>query len=139
VILGKVMKNELEADIPLTDTVLAILREIKEAGCDSKYVFPGLKAGTTCSNNEQHHADALEGRHGAQGDGAWLPLDLPHVGQDETSIEREVLEYCLHHIEGSEAELVYARGDVWEKRKAALQAWETVCNSKPAPKLRLVA
>ena len=63
--------------------------------------------------------------------GAW--------GQNETSIEREVLEYCLHHIEGGEAELAYARGDVWEKRKAALKEWETVCNSKAAPKLKLVA
>jgi len=53
--------------------------------------------------------------------------------------EREVLEYCLHHIEGEEAELAYARGDVWEKRKAALRAWEAFCNSKPAPKLKLVA
>jgi len=60
-------------------------------------------------------------------------------GQNETSIEREVLEYCLHHIEGGEAELAYARGDVWEKRKAALKEWETVCNSKAAPKLKLVA
>jgi hypothetical protein len=50
-----------------------------------------------------------------------------------------VLEYCLHHIEGGEVELAYARGDVWEKRKAALKEWETVCNSKAAPKLKLVA
>lgn len=60
-------------------------------------------------------------------------------GQNETSHEREVLEYCLHHIEGEEAELAYARGDVWEKRKAALQGWEAFCNSKPAPRLKLVA
>jgi integrase len=60
-------------------------------------------------------------------------------GQDETSHPREVLEYCLHHIEGSEAELAYARGDVWAKHKAALKDWETFCNSKKGPKLRLVA
>jgi integrase len=41
VIPGKVMKNESDADIPLTDTVLAILREIKEGGWDNKHVFPG--------------------------------------------------------------------------------------------------
>ena len=35
-----------------------------------------------------------------------------------------MLEYCLHHIEGEEAELAFAGGDMWEKRKAALQAWE---------------
>jgi len=51
VIPGKVMKNTLEADIPLTDTVIARLRDIQKAEWDDKYVFPGLKAGTTCSNN----------------------------------------------------------------------------------------
>jgi hypothetical protein len=48
-----------------------------------------------------------------------------------------VLKYCLHHVE-----LAYARGDCWQKRKAALKEWETFCNSKKAPKsndLKLVA
>jgi hypothetical protein len=45
----------------------------------------------------------------------------------------------MHHIEGGAAELAYARGDCWEKRKAALKAWETFCNSKAAPKIKLVA
>jgi integrase len=58
--------------------------------------------------------------------------------QNDTTIARDVLEYCLHHIKGEEAELAYARGDVWEKRKAALKDWETLCNSK-TPKLGLVA
>jgi hypothetical protein len=48
------------------------------------------------------------------------------------------LEYCLHHVEGGGAELAYARGDCWAKRKAALMAWEAF-HGKPAPKLKLVA
>jgi hypothetical protein len=42
-------------------------------------------------------------------------------------------------MEGGEAELAYARGDCWEKRKAALKEF---CNSKATPKssdLKLVA
>ena len=39
------------ADIPLTDSILAILREIQATGIDNKLVFPGLKRGQTCSNN----------------------------------------------------------------------------------------
>jgi hypothetical protein len=38
--------------------------------------------------------------------------------------------------------MAYARGDSWDKRKAALVEWESFCNSKPAApkaKLRLVA
>jgi integrase len=51
VIPGKVMKNGMEADIPLTGTVIALLRDIQKAKWDDTNVFPGLKAGTTCSNN----------------------------------------------------------------------------------------
>jgi hypothetical protein len=54
------------------------------------------------------------------GNGAWLPV------------------MCLHHIEGGEVELAYARGDCWAKRKAALMAWEAFLG-KPAPKLKPVA
>ena len=134
------MKNGLEADVPLTDTVLAILRDIQKEEWDHKYVFPGLKAGTTCSNNTMlKHLKVDMGRkatvHGFRS-------TFRTWGQNETSIEREVLEYCLHHIEGREAELAYARGDCWQKRTAALKEWETFCNSKKAPKtndLKLVA
>ena len=134
VIPGKVMKNELEADIPLTATVLAILREIKEAGWDEKYVFPGLKRGTTCSNNTMLKLLKVDMSRKATVHG--FRSTFRTWGQNETSIEREVLEYCLHHIEGGEAELAYARGDIWEKRRAALAQWEAFCNSKTTPKAR---
>jgi integrase len=67
VITGKVMKNTLEADIPLTDTVIAILRDIQNESWDDKYVFPGLKSGPLL---EQHHVETAENRHEAQRDGA---------------------------------------------------------------------
>jgi integrase len=137
IIPGKIMKNELQADIPLASTVLAILREIREACWDDKYVFPGLKAGTICSNNTMLKLLKVDMGRNATVHG--FRSTFRTWGQNETSHEREVLEYCLHHIEGEEAELAYARGDVWEKRKAALQAWEAFCNSKPAPRLKLVA
>jgi len=48
VIPGKEMKR-LAADIPLTDTVIAILRDIKEARWHDKYVS-GLKAVSTSAD-----------------------------------------------------------------------------------------
>jgi integrase len=121
----------------LTDTVIARLRDIKKAEWDDKYVFPGLKAGTTCSNNTM--LKLLKVDMGRKATVHGFRSTFRTWGQNETTIEREVLEYCLHHIEGGEAELAYALGDVWEKRKAALKAWETFCNSKAAPKIKLVA
>jgi integrase len=137
VIPSKAMKNGLDADIPLTDTVIAILRDIQKAEWDDQYVFPGLKAGTTCSNNAMLKLLKVDMKRNATVHG--FRSTFRTWGQNETRIERDVLEYCLHHIEGGEAELAYARGDIWEKRKAALTDWEKFCNTKTAPKLKLVA
>jgi len=140
VIPGKAMKNGLEADIPLTETVLAILRDIKEMELDNRLVFPGLKRGQTCSNNTM--LKLLKEDMGREATVHGFRSSFRTWGQDKTEIAREVLEYCLHHIEGSTAEMAYARGDSWDKRKAALVAWESFCSSKPAApkaKLRLVA
>jgi integrase len=128
VIPGKVMKNGMEADIPLTGSVIAMLREIQNAKWDDTYVFPGLKAGTTCSNNTMLKLLKVDMKRNATVHG--FRSTFRTWGQNETSIEREALEYCLHHIEGGEAELAYARGDIWQKRNAALAAWEAFCNSK---------
>jgi len=130
VIPAKVMKNGLEAYIPLTNTVIAILRAIKAEEWDQKYVFPGLKAGTTCSNNTMLKLLKVDMAREATVHG--FRTVFRTWGQNETPFAREVLEYCLHHIEGDEVELAYARGDVWQKRKEALAAWETFCNSKTA-------
>lgn len=132
----KAMKNGLAADVPLTETVISILRDIKEMGWVGKFVFPGLKAGTACSNNTMLKLLKVDMKRNATVHG--FRSSFRTWGQNETTIARDVLEYCLHHIEGEEAELAYARGDCWEKRKAALKDWETFCNLK-ASKLRLVA
>lgn len=136
VIPAKAMKNGLEADVPLTNTVIAILREMRAAEWDHKYVFPGKKAGTACSNNTMLKLLKVDMARRATVHG--FRSTFRTWGQNETSFAREVLEHCLHHIEGGEAELAYARGDVWQKRKEALAAWETYCNSKTT-KLRIAA
>jgi integrase len=130
VIPGKVMKNGMEADIPLTDTVTAILRDIQGAGWDEKYVFPGLKAGTTCSNNTMLKLLKVDMERKATVHG--FRSTFRTWGQNETDHSRECLEFCLHHIEGGEAELAYKRGDMWEKRKATLTDWDKFCNTKTA-------
>lgn len=126
VIPNKVMKNELEADIPLTDTVVAILRNIQKEEWDEKFVFPGMKRGKPCSSNTMLKLLKVDMARKATVHG--FRSTFRTWGQNETSIERGILEYCIHHIEGDEAELAYARGDCWEKRKAALKEWEEFCN-----------
>src|SRR5262249_17071682 len=134
---GKVTKNGMEADIPLTDAVIAILREIQTRELGDKLVFPGMKRGEPCSNNTMLKLLKVDMSKVATVHG--FRSTFRTWGQNETSIPRKILEYCIHHIKGDEAELAYARGDCWDKRMAALKDWETFCNSKSAPKLHLVA
>ena len=57
-----------------------------------KYVFPGLKAGTTCSNNTM--LKLLKVDMGRKATVHGFRSTFRTWGQNETSIEREVLEYC---------------------------------------------
>jgi integrase len=140
-IAGKRMKNGLECRTPLTDEAVAILKDIREMGLSDQFVFPG---------DEDGHIS----------DGTLLGLlqrgmDRPDCtvhgfrssfrtwGQEDTSIEGDILEYCLHHIEGSRTEAAYKRGECLDKRRAALEAWTAFATTppkkSPAKKLQLVA
>ncbi|MGJ4899427.1 tyrosine-type recombinase/integrase [Bradyrhizobium oligotrophicum] len=133
VLPGKVMKNDLEADIPLTDTVIARLQGIKELGLDSKYVFPGKKAGSIMSNNTMLKLLQQDlGRDNVTVHG--FRSSFRSWGQDETEHSHETLEFCLHHITGDEAAKAYKNGNMWAKRMAAMKHWETFCNTRPQPK-----
>jgi integrase len=138
VIPDKAMKNGMEASIPLTDTVVARLKEIKALGLPGKYVFPGQKTGKPLSNNtmlkllqkDLKRPDCTV--HGFR-------TSFRSWGQNETTHRRECLEFCLHHIEGGEAEIAYKRGDMWAKRMAAMKDWETFCTTRPQPQLTVVS
>ena len=43
--------------------------------------------------------------------------------QDETDFEEEIVEHCMHHITGDDAEKAYKHGQALRKRRAVLQAW----------------
>jgi len=58
-------------------------------------------------------------------------------GQNETSFEPEVLEYCLHHIEGEEAELAYVHDG--RSARPCYGHGKRSATAKVHQKLRLVA
>jgi len=125
VIPGKVMKNTLEADIPLTDTVLAILREIKEIGLDNKLVFPGLKRGQTCSNNTMLKLLKVDMGRNATVHG--FRSCFRTWAAERTTFAREVVEAALAHVVGNETERAYQRGDLFDKRRRLMTAWADYC------------
>jgi hypothetical protein len=84
---------------PQTDTVIAILREIKPEGWHDQYVFRGLKAGSTCSNNTMLKLLKVDMERNATVRG--FRSSFRTGGQNETTIAGDVMEH--HHIEGEEA------------------------------------
>jgi integrase len=128
IIPGKEMKNGMEANIPLVETVIKRLRSIKELGVSDTYVFPGMKEGMPMSNNTMLKLLQEDlGRPDVTVHG--FRTSFRSWGMNVTTHSREALEFCLHHIEGSEAERAYARGDMWDKRMNALRDWEAFCNN----------
>jgi integrase len=43
--------------------------------------------------------------------------------QEETDFEEEIVEHCLHHITGDDAEKAYKRGEALRKRRIVMQAF----------------
>jgi integrase len=46
---------------------------------------------------------------------------------EQTDVPREVVEACLAHAIGDEAELAYKRTDFLEKRRELMEAWARYC------------
>lgn len=120
------MKGGREHRVPLTDRVLAVLTEMKKRSVND-FVFPGSKASTPISNMtmakvmKTYGADAftVHGFRSAFRDWA----------SEETDFQGEVAEAALAHITGDETERAYRRGDVLEKRRKLMEAWETYCEA----------
>jgi integrase len=129
---GKFMKNGVPAEVPLTDSVLRVLREMKDMGLPGDYVFPGEKAGQPMS----HSAVLRYLKVGLKRPDCTVHgfrASFRSWGQDETEHSHETLEFCLHHITGDAAAEAYKNGKMWKKRMAAFKDWEAFCNgTKPA-------
>jgi integrase len=130
-------KNGLFSRVPLSEKALAILAEAKtfaERG-DATYIFPGKEDGHMSRNSmlKLLHSTCPDLTvHGFRS-------AFRTWGQEATTIDRDTLEYCLHHIEGSRTEQAYMRGECLQKRRDALEKWAAFLTPTRRPDLRVVA
>ena len=59
-------------------------------------------------------------------------------GAETTSFPNEVLEMALSHTIDNQAEAAYRRGDLFDKRKVLMEAWESFCYSNVKEKSNVV-
>jgi integrase len=59
-------------------------------------------------------------------------------GGEETNFAREILEKALAHVVGDETERSYFRGDLFDKRRALMEAWAAFATSDPSAENNVV-
>jgi integrase len=124
-------KNDRAKRTPLPRQTLAYLREAYETRV-SEYVFPGRDLKGPMSNNtmlkmlKEVTGDDTLTVHG------FRTTFRTWVQDEETGIDRETAEHCMHHILGDAAELDYKTGEALKKRRAAMQKFADFATRPPA-------
>jgi integrase len=124
-------KNDREKQTPLPKQMLTYLRQAYETRvCD--YVFPGRDLKSPMSNNtmlkklKEITGDKTLTVHG------FRTTFRSWVQDEETGIDRETAEHCMHHILGDESERAYKSGQALKKRRMALQTFADFAMRPPA-------
>jgi integrase len=105
--------------IPLTEATIAILKTLQ--GHDKINVFPGLKAGKPISNMVFLMTLRRMKREGLTAHG--FRSTFRDWAAERTDFQGEVAEAALAHVVGNKVEAAYRRGDLFEKRRALMEAW----------------
>jgi len=116
------MKAGREHRVALSNAAVDLLKSLPQEG---KYVFPGPRSGKSLSNMAM-----LMLLRGLRNDGSTVHgfrSSFRDWAAEQTDVPREVVEACLAHAIGDEAELAYKRTDFLEKRRALMEAWAAFC------------
>jgi integrase len=118
------MKAGKEHRVPLTDRVIAILREVEPLRRDDGYVFPGRKDGRPLSGMAM---EMLLRRMEVEVTVHGFRSSFRDWAGEVTHFPREVAEAALAHVISNKAEAAYRRGDALEKRRVMMEAWAAYC------------
>lgn len=112
------MKMDRPHRIPLSKRAVSVLE--RAGGLDDELVFPGTKKGKPLSD-----ATLLKliRENGFEVDIHGFRTSFRTWAQERTNFPREVAEAALAHLSGDAVERAYARSDLFEKRRAMMNAW----------------
>jgi integrase len=122
------MKSGREHRVPLCDRAIAILEDLR-AGVsgNSEFVFPGGRPKKPLSNmamlallRRMGHADLTS--HGFRS-------AFKDWASERTSFANEISEAALAHVIKDKSEAAYRRGDLFDKRRALMDAWAVYCQT----------
>ncbi|MEE7479052.1 integrase [Methylobacterium hispanicum] len=116
---GERMKANKPHRVPLTDAMLEVLE--LQRGHDDTWVFPGWREGRPFSNMAMVKVmrDANLGHFVPHG----FRSTFRDWSAECTMFPRDVCEMALAHAIENRVEAAYRRGDLFEKRRALMEAW----------------
>lgn len=124
------MKARREHRVPLSDAAVALLAGLPRIeGCD--YLFPGQRTGRSLSSMAMLALLQRMGRSDLTVHG--FRSTFRDWCAEATNYPREIAEQALAHTVGNKAEAAYWRGDVFDKRRALMQAWAQWCMTPAVP------
>jgi integrase len=120
--------GQREHRVPLGLGALSILQRM-HALRQNEFVFPGDRPGKPISNMAMLQLLERMGRGDITVHG--FRSTFRDWAAERTSFPREVVEAALAHAVGDKVEAAYRRGDLFEKRRKLMSAWEVAC-ARPA-------
>ncbi len=121
---AKKMKTKDDFIVPLTDTVIALLKDMQIYSSDSPYIFPSVKSKTTALSD-----GALRGAIRRMG---YTKEEFtPHgframfstIAHEKSNFNYDVIETQLAHSVGNKISQAYNRAKYLDERKELMQWW----------------
>ena len=124
------MKTGQPHRVPLSSRAIEILSTMETLrSAHNPHVFAGLKRGMSLSNMAMAAVLKRMGRDTITVHG--FRSTFRDWASEQTSFAHEVCEMALAHVIGNKAEAAYRRGDLFEKRRLLMDAWQAFADSKP--------
>lgn len=121
------MKAEREHRVPLTSRAVDIVKEMA-AIKQNELIFPGMKPGRPLSQTAMLMLLRRMGYGHVTVHG--FRSTFRDWAAECTQFPNEVCEMALAHVIDDETEAAYRRGDLFERRRKLMAAWERYCASK---------
>lgn len=115
------MKMKTEHVVPLSSQTMAVLKELKEIGGSSRFVFPGRNRDKPISNNTMLFALYRLGYKGKMTGHGFRAVASTIL--NETGFRPDVIERQLAHCERDEVRGAYNRAEYLPERVKMMQAW----------------
>lgn len=124
VIAGAKMKTGHDLIVPLTDSVLAILDEVRPFTGDSRYVFPSMRSKVSpMSENTLNAALRRLGYTKGEMVSHGFRAMFSTVAHEKSGFDHAVIETQLAHSVGNSASKAYNRAQYLDKRVELMQWW----------------